>query len=61
MERLDAGVYFEPGCIHFDQRELCEARGSGSSPRNMRRLAIAWLLGWLESTRAKQCPLFDEE
>jgi hypothetical protein len=58
MQKLDAGVYLDLDCIHFDREELCASYRVEPTPRNMRRLGIAWLLDWLEYQHRPQS-LFD--
>lgn len=48
MQRLDEGVYLELDCIHFDREELCASYKLKATDRNMRRLAVGWLLDWLD-------------
>jgi hypothetical protein len=58
MQKLDAGVYFERDCIHFDLDEICAANNLDPNPRIARWWATKWLLDWLEFQHRPQT-LFD--
>jgi hypothetical protein len=53
------GVHIEGDVIHFHLREMCRAHGVKFTELVGRRIAIAWLLAWLDAERREYLPLFD--